>query len=512
MSYRKSLLTLAVAALALTLSLEASALLRIGGGGTSSSTKTCPDGTKVPSDSTCPGSTLGGSTWGLYWTGDLPANPLFADKLPSSGPLTQLLCTQKGTSIPCAGPSGQLPSIVFTGTLTFKKGKTNTITASGVSLSASAGFPTSPGFHLQVVGSSNNGVYEVTAVDDTVSQTVYTVGGKLSRNETTVASLGLADATLTFAGFDNATDAYARVYIRLFTDPDSNGNRQPVTDCTLPPIANTTCDGAASLRGSVNTVRVCTGDGDNFTLPCTFTAFVGDGQTGALKFSTGEHNFFQCSGGSDDCYLFFSDPTTINGGVLNKFFPATADLAKGQSFKTTVTAGASASTILQRACNSQMSNNSTPPTTFDCARLTRTSAQGLVEVVIEANPNPVNTGGSTTSVITIKAFNNDEANLDNINVSSVVLILRNAGAKETVPNDGTPDQCTGNSNCWNFKFNKHAVLCAAAKVLGRALTDGESVPIELFGEYTAQTGGGITGTTLLVVNGNFDPAANNCPQ
>lgn len=497
MFYRRFLLALGVAAVALTLSPDASALLRIGSGG-SSSTKTCPDGTTVPSDSTCPGSTLTGSLWGVYSGFLRPDHPVFLDAVTLA-----LKCTQG--ALECLGGT---PAIQIKELVTFSRGAKTITLADPIKTWASLGIPPA---------SVENPVKIQTAgfVDNNGSFTVIgNVGRVLTllerpRNEFNPGLVALSDASFQFTDLDGNPDL-GTAYFRKFADPVVDADLQCITvpgDLNGDGMADCT-DGVATTSGGFTGTLFCAstggGLGTQLTLPCTVKSFAGkDTDFARFHFLADKHNFPECGGGtvdSVDCYINWGTTgLNVNPGFCKKYLPAVdGSWESCQTWQFGITLGESITSILHRTFVSVMGIDADAAITT--ARPGSTNAQGEVEVEVSA-PSSLNVNPGTLNV---NVDNQTAADLSGIDLASVVLRF---SAACSVDDLGNP---TFNATSAVFKWDRTELLCAYARSTNRAtsvIPNGESVPLNFFGEYT-QSGGAVSGTTTsTLTGGDFDAGA-----
>jgi hypothetical protein len=382
-----------------------------------------------------------------------------------------------------------------------------TISKSALTISLTAsitGLPTEVPFKIQVAGSKfNDRVYTVVGVNGLVLSLLE----RPNRNEAVTATVALANITLTFAGIPDTS--LGKVYFRHFNDPVS-GQEPQCVGATY--NAESRCeDGAATAEGFFNAQVKCANSGTEIKLPCEVQGFAGNSQSATFTFPVGEHNFSACENGAVECAIGWSDPAKVTKAVCNKSFPAVTGVWElCQTLKFTISAGASISNFTQRAFNSAMTpSGEALAFTF----VTRTDTPGGVPVNIIAGPDPIQTGNPGSSgVLTVSITNNEAANLQNIDVTSVVLTFRNyggAGAQSAVvQNDRAPESC--GTDCRNFKFGKTSFLDAYLSVFTPAnctIPDNTAVPVHLVGAYT--TGGEVFGDTAVHTNGaytNTNPA------
>ena len=517
MSFGKSsfaaLLSIGALALGVSFSPPAYAGLTVGGGGTcTQSTKctslkpkfcSCPQiGTGYCTSCTqaCSSSCLGGSTFGLFSGAQLPVDdpateefnesPVFGALL-STGPSFALKCEQGDQECPLG-----VPVVQDTQQITIRKSNL-TITLSD----PIANLPPPP-FKVQVAGTSfNDGVYPVVGVD--ITGLVLTLGQRPNRNETSTATVALANIKLTFTDKNDVEDQ-GRVYFRHFSDPTAGQApqcKQVGAQCE---------DGVATAIGFFNAEVKCSSTGTLLKLPCDVQAFAGDGQFATFVFAQGENNFPVSACLNGTCKLVWSDAFK---GNCKKPYPANSSFAECQTLKFTVTAGASISNFLQRASNSALTPLNDPVSLLFQSNM---DTPGGVPVDIIAGPDPIQTGNPGSSgVLTVSILNNGAANLNAIDVNSVVLTFNFYGGAQpknaVVQNDRAPETCEGSTDCKNFKFSKTAFLDAYLSVFTPAnctIPDNTQVPVHLVGAYTS--GGEVIGETTVRTNGAYtNPSACN---
>lgn len=485
MSDRKFLLTFVFAAVAFTFSQEAPAPLTTKS--TTTTTQLCPDGS-TPINGVCPPSSLGGSVWWLFTDVNIPGPVRFANDLPATGPDYWFTCEQT-TGIPC--PDG-VPTVQATGLMTILKSN-KTITGP---FNVFAGFPLDPlaaPFKVQVVETSapsgdKGTTYTVVGNDGTK----LTLLERPAKNVTTDLVVAFTNIKLVITNKLEEEGA-ARVYMRHY---NLDGT------CVQSTVDVGFCEeGAATvMSGFFNAQSSCTWDGTKYDTPCEVQAFASDGQEATFKFTGGQHNISAC--GFADCYISWGNPPSLTGSTCKKYFPETTNLALCQTLGFTIFGEQSVSNFYHRAWNSAMT---TEPSLISALFKTVTSASGAVLVEITANPNPLNRGNSTTSQITVKILNNGLANLAGIDSSTgriVLANLQNVGGPTTavVQNVGFT-ACDGESNCWNFKFNRNDLLCKFASINPERVSEGTvtagDLPITLVASYS--NGGGVEGSTIEVI-------------
>lgn len=489
MSHRKSLLTLAFAALALTLSLEASALLRIGSGG-SSSTKTCPDGSKVPSDSTCPGSTLGGSLVGVYTGFGGPGSPPPLFPLPG-GPTVALKCTQG--ALECING---LPAIQIVQEVTWSRGSKTATLTDVTKTWAGLGFPAaSPENTVRVqtagfANNRNNGAFTVVGRNGRVLTLV-----ERPYNDTSTGLTAVADGSFVFTDL-NGNPGQGKAYLRKFQDPVADAE----LTCVLNEIGDC-IDAIATISGGFGGTFSCNSTGSGaatrLVLPCTVVSnATRDANSARYDIAADEHNIPECGSGSDPCvYVTGTSGLKVNNGFCKKYLPAVDPWGVCDQWLFTISAGESISTMLQRTFNGGPGEE-----TVTTAHRTNTNAQGEIEVEVSTGPsmNP-----SQGGVQHVNVSNQAAADLSGIIVSSVVLRFSNSCA---VDNTGSPNFSPQGGV---FEFVSTEVACAYSRATGDTpIESGTQIPINLFGEYAS--GGAVSGSTATFTTGSTFDANVSC--
>jgi hypothetical protein len=431
MSYRKSLLVFAFAALAFTFVPHANArsLFRDSG---------------IPSDSN-----NGGSLVGYKYEGCFDGqNAAFS----TNGAIT-LDCQQLGPNQEPAGSCGDgIPAIKYEGDVAFSKGNKNT--PSRITRLDGQGFQTTQGnkttgwpdtpFDFVVGGaknSKNNRVFTAVGYEDftdaagnTIAKAtlVISTATPVASGGTDTLAMAATAAKLTFGGLVLGTDA--ELCARLFDEGDPPTPFSPAQE------------GIAVATGFFDGSLRCTVDNDTWVTPCLVQALVTQAHSG--RFSMQDNNFEACEDEHGDpvtdgtCGQVWHQPNVnLNKGFIKNNFPATEKLCQGCVFSAAFKGGTGLTDVGLRACISRLgaipansANDHTVNINCDFSRTGDPVALEEIPVNADNNINPA----STNSKMSVNFDNTASVLTQLLEPTSVVFVMTNGVNTRTVANDGAP--------------------------------------------------------------------------